>query len=348
MADAPFSFLPLGATIQTFKVNGINIVQGFENAEQQLAHNGPYFGETIGRIANRTSGARIQSLNGGKSYALAANDRGNNLHGGLDGWGKRTWKGPEPVGTRAIPGVDNLEGGESVAFTLISDDGDQGFPGTVEARVVYTTGTQRGAENGKDVTVLGIEYEAKVLDSSPADETAVNMTNHSYFNLAGCPHAQTYDGTTVTLATNQHLPIDDTSIPTGGPVPFPAFDTSKPFTLTATGPDVDHCFTLAEDPSSVPLDTRSQPLRRNLAAHHPSTGIHLEVLSTEPSFQFYTGKHIDVPAVGNLPARGSNSAFCCEPSRWVNAVNTPEWKNQVLLKKGQTYGARIVYRGWSE
>lgn len=345
MADAPFSFFPLGATIQTFKVNGINIVQGFENEDQQVQYNKPFFGETIGRIANRTSGAKLDSLNG-KTYTLAANDRGNALHGGVKGWGKRTWNGPTPVRTASIPGIDNLEGGESVAFTLTSEDGDEGFPGTVEARIVYTTGVQRGAEGGKDVNVLGIDYEAKLVDG--ADETAINMTNHSYFNPAGCPDTATYDGTTVTLATNQHLPVDATAIPTGGPVPYPDFDPSKPFTMTANGPDVDHCFCVVTDPASVPLDTRTGPLNRNLISHHAGTGVHLEVLSTEPAFQFYTGAGINVPAVGDLPARGARSAFCCEPSRWINAANTPEWKNMVLLKKGETYGARIVYRGWSD
>lgn len=345
MADAAFTFLPLGASIQTFKVNGVNIVQGFENEEQHEKYNDPYFGETIGRVANRTKGAQLDSFNG-KTYPLAANDRGNSLHGGIKGWGKRRWNGPTPVGTSSIPGIDNLEGGESVAFTLTSEDGDEGYPGTVEVRVIYTTGIQRGAEGGKDVNVLGIEYEAKLVDG--ADETAINMTNHSYFNLAGCPDAATYDGTTVTLATNQHLPIDAGAIPTGNPVPYPDFDLSKPFSMTTDGPFVDHCFCLATDPAAVPIDTRASPLNSNLIAHHPGTGIHLEVLSTEPAFQFYTGIGINVPAVGNLPARKPNSAFCCEPSRWINAANTPEWKNMVLLKKGETYGARIVYRGWSD
>jgi aldose 1-epimerase len=85
-----------------------------------------------------------------------------------------------------------------------------------------------------------------------------------------------------------------------------------------------------------------------MAAYHPKTGIHLEVLSTEPSFQFYTGDFTNVPAVEGLSAKGPRSAFCCEPGRWVNAVNVPEWKNMSLLKKGETYGSRIVYKAWSD
>jgi aldose 1-epimerase len=345
MADAPFSFVPHGATIQTFKIKGINIVQGFDTQDQYIEYNKPFFGETVGRVANRLKGAQLDSVDG-KTWPLPANDRTNSLHGGFKGWGKQIWSGPKPVGTRDVPGVQGLEGGESVEFTLTSKDGDEGYPGTVEARIVYTTGIQRGAEDGKDVTVLGIDYEAKLVDG--AEETAINLTNHSYFNLAGCPDATTFEGTTITLATNNHLPVDELAIPKSGPTPFPDLDTSKPFTMTSKGPDVDHCFTLTDSPGSVPIDTRHQPLARNLIAHHPGTGIHLEVLSTEPSFQFYTGHGTNVPAVGNIPARGPRSAFCCEPGRWVNAANVPEWKSMSLLKKGETYGARIVYRGWAD
>jgi aldose 1-epimerase len=176
MADAPFAFLPLGAILQTFLVKGVNIVQGFPTQDLYVKHNDPYFGETIGRVANRIKDAKLDSLNGGKSYALAANNGPNNLHGGVVGWGKRIWHGPVPVGVRQIPGVEGLKGGESVEFSLVSEDGDEGFPGTVEAKVIYTAGTQ--SVSGKDVTVLGIEYEAKLVGG--ADETVINMTNHSY------------------------------------------------------------------------------------------------------------------------------------------------------------------------
>src|SRR3569833_3465179 len=148
MTDAPFTFLPLGAILQEFLVDGVNIVQAFPTAELYEKHNGPYFGETIGRVANRISNAKLNSLNGGKSYALVANNGPNNLHGGDVGWGKKTWDGPTPVGQRQIPGVDGLEGGESVKFSLRSEDGDEGFPGTVDATVVYTAGTLTGGGGG--------------------------------------------------------------------------------------------------------------------------------------------------------------------------------------------------------
>lgn len=175
MTDAPVTFLPLGAIIQELRVGGLNIVQGFPEQAQYQSHNAPYFGETIGRVANRISGARLNKVNG-EQYALAANNGPNNLHGGVIGWGKKIWNGPVPVGVREIPGVEGpVEGGESVKFSLVSPDGDEGFPGTVEASVVYTVGKQ--TQEGKEVIVLAMEYEAELVGG--ADETVINMTNHS-------------------------------------------------------------------------------------------------------------------------------------------------------------------------
>ena len=175
MADSSFQFITLGAILQSFRVKGINIVQGFPTQDLYVKHNDPYFGETIGRVANRIKDAKLTSLNGGQTYSLAANNGAHNLHGGVVGWGKREWNGPVHVGVRSIPGVEGLKGGESVEFTITSEDGDEGFPGEVKAKVIYTAGTQ--TVDGKEVTVLGIEYEAKLV--SGAEETPINMTNHS-------------------------------------------------------------------------------------------------------------------------------------------------------------------------
>lgn len=177
MSDAAVAFLPLGAIIQSIHVGDVDIVQGFPSQSLYESHNDPFFGETIGRVANRIGDATLKSLNGGKSYKLAANNGANNLHGGVVGWGKKIWDGPTPIGQKPVPGLKGgLEGGESVKFKLMSPDGDEGFPGTVEATVVYTTGKQ--AQDGKEVLVLGIEYEAELVGD--ADETVINMTNHSY------------------------------------------------------------------------------------------------------------------------------------------------------------------------
>jgi aldose 1-epimerase len=144
------------------------------------------------------------------------------------------------------------------------------------------------------------------------------------------------------------LPVDDGGIPTGGPAVYKGIEPSKSFTLGVAEPDVDDCFVFDAPPNSCPIDTRDQSLKKLVTASHPRTNIHLEVYSTEPAFQFYTGKYIDVPSVEELPARGARSGFCVESSRFVNAANVDEWKGQVLLKKGEVYGSRTVYRAWSD
>lgn len=158
-----FTFLPLGAIIQEFKINGRNIVQGFPTAELYKKHNAPFFGETIGRIANRVSNAKINDLNG-KSYPLAANNGPNALHGGVNGWGKRDFEGPIKV---------DRNGKEAVLFKYVSVDGEEGYPGTVEVRVWYVQEKTDGKE------VLHIEFEAELIGNE-IDETAVNITNHRY------------------------------------------------------------------------------------------------------------------------------------------------------------------------
>lgn len=180
-SEEPVQFLSLGAIIQSLHVGGINIVQGFPSQSLYESHNDPFFGETIGRVANRISNARLDSLNNGKSYSLAANNGPNNLHGGVVGWGKKIWEGPTPVGVKRIPGDigNNVEGGESVKFRLVSPDGDEGFPGEVEASVVYTVAKSK-TESGKEVVLLGIEYEAELKKDGDVEETVINMTNHSY------------------------------------------------------------------------------------------------------------------------------------------------------------------------
>ncbi|KAH6682487.1 putative bifunctional protein gal10 [Halenospora varia] len=345
ITPAPFQFLPLGAIIQAFIVGKTNIVQAFPKQSLYESHNAPFFGETIGRVANRIKGAKIDSLNG-KSYTLAANNGVNALHGGVKGWGKRVWEGPKLIGIKSIEGLEGgkLEGGETVMFTLRSEDGDEGYPGTVDASVTYTAGTQKTAD-GKEVRVLGIEYVVELVGGD-VEETVVNVTNHSYFNLSGNP---TIEGTEVSLCSNEYLPVDDGGIPTDGPKPYAGVEANKTFTLGAEEPDIDDCFIV--DPSkasSIPLDTRSSPLTKLVTAYHPQTRIHLEVLSTEPAFQFYTGKYIEVPEVEGVAARGKRAGFCVEPSRYVNAINVPEWRAQVLLKKGEKYASRVVYRGWSD
>jgi aldose 1-epimerase len=175
MADKVFSdsftFLPQGAIIQEFKVGGRNIAQGFPSAASYKSEHSPFFGETIGRVANRVSGAKIDSLNG-KSYALAANNGPNSLHGGVAGWGKRDFEGPIPV---------QRNGREAVLFKYLSKDGEEGYPGTVELRTWYIAGLVK--DEGVEKTSLEIEYEVELVGDE-VEETAVAVTNHRYVRIA--------------------------------------------------------------------------------------------------------------------------------------------------------------------
>ena len=156
--------------------------------------------------------------------------------------------------------------------------------------------------------------------------------------------AATIESTQVSLGTDQYLPIDSTGIPDGRITSYSGTD--KPFILRAEEPDIDDCFVIDPDFANIPIDTRPRPLKMLAKLFHPDTGLNLEVHSTEPAFQFYTGKYIDVPAVEGSPARGPRSGLCIEPSRYVNAPNVPEWRNMSLLRKGQTWGAKNVYKAW--
>jgi aldose 1-epimerase len=164
-----------------------------------------------------------------------------------------------------------------------------------------------------------------------------------YFNLTGKP---TIDGTEVSLCTAEYLAVDDGGIPTSTTLAsYPGVTPNATFTLGAVEPDIDDCFVVSP---SCPLDTRSSPLTKLVTAYHPESKIHLEVFSTEPAFQFYTGKYIDVAAAEGAPARGARAGFCVEPSRFVDAINKDEWRAQVVLGKGEIYGSRVVYKGWCD
>lgn len=168
-AESAFTFIPRGASIQEFRVAGHNLVQNFPEAALYASVPHPYIGETIGRTTNRIKGAVIHNLNG-KTYKLNANNGENNLHGGVVGWGSREWDGPKAVSKR---------GKEGVMFRYLSPDGEEGFPGTVEARVWYVAGMEEGK------TVLEVEYEVELVGDE-CEETVVGITNHRYLPTISC------------------------------------------------------------------------------------------------------------------------------------------------------------------
>ncbi|KAJ5110772.1 hypothetical protein N7532_001307 [Penicillium argentinense] len=328
-AQAEFTFLPLGAIIQEFRVGGHNIVRGFATTDHYLQPYNPYYGATIGRVANRIKDGIIQNLNG-REYKLAQNNGPNALHGGKEGWNRREFDGPHTV---------QRHGRDALLFKYRDQDGEEGYPGTIEVRLWYTASKEGDGDEAK--TVLMAEYEVEFVGDE-CEETVVNITNHSYFNISGGP---TNAGTVAQLATDDYLPIDRNGIPTGGLGKFER-DVTQPFILEPTEGHIDDVFVVETDPSKIPLDTRPLPLRRLAQFSHPDTGLHLEVHSTEPAFQFYTGKYTNVPSIDGAPAQGEGSSFCVEPSRYVNAINVPEWRNMVVLKRGQVFGCTNVYKSW--
>lgn len=170
------------------------------------------------------------------------------------------------------------------------------------------------------------------------------ITNHnSYFNLSG---SDTTEGTECTLSTTKYLPVDEHSIPRGLIDDCTTVQANTPFVLGKDDPTFDHCFTMDTNAANIPLDTRSRDPAKLVAFYHPGSKIHLDIYSTEPAFQFYTGQFVDVPASHGMPARGARSGFCIEPSRYINAINEPEWRSQVLLKQGSIWGAKTVYKAW--
>ena len=158
-------FSTLAAIIQEFNVDGQNIVQGFTKKEYYEKYNAPWFGATIGRVANRIKNGVIGNLNG-REYKLETNNAPNALHGGSRGFGRLEFEGPTII---------KRDGKDALLYTYLSPDGDQGYPGTLELRVYYVVSEE--VEDGIPRSILNIEYEAELVGDE-VEETVINITNH--------------------------------------------------------------------------------------------------------------------------------------------------------------------------
>ncbi|KAK6543198.1 hypothetical protein TWF694_007104 [Orbilia ellipsospora] len=287
------------------------------------------------RVANRLANGEIKDIpHEGDTHPLPVNNGPNTLHGGISGWDKKHWQGP----VKTYLG----DGSESLLYSYHSPHLDEQFPGALDVTVRYTIKDEK--QDGTDVSVLVIEYTAQLSEDSPEGWAVVSMTNHSYFHIGD---KTTIEGTQVTITNNTNIETNEVDIPTGKFKQFPGIESGKPFDLGPEEPDIDHGFALTTDVANVPLDTRSLEESTCIKFYHPSTGINLVVSSTEPAFQFYTGKYIDSPArADGTPAFSKRAGFCVEPARYTNAANMPEWKNMVLLQKGGTYGSKTTWRAW--
>jgi aldose 1-epimerase len=319
--------LTYGATLQSLVApdrdgRPADVLLGYDELASYEDHPN-YFGVTVGRYANRIAGGRF-ALDG-KSYQLPLNDKTNSLHGGGKGFDKQLWR---VVSTKDGPSAN-------VVLALISPDGDSGYPGQLDITVTYSLDEQ-GA--------LTIAYDAKT--SKP---TVLNMTNHAIFNLSGEGSPTGANFHRLTIPAQTYTPVDAQLIPTGErrPVAGGVFDFRQPRIVAdgmrdgrdeqiRFGRGYDHNFALDKGPTAQP----------ELAARleDPASGRVLEVLSTEPGLQFYTGNFLDGTFVGkggHVYRMGDGIAL--EPQKFPDAPNQPAFAS-ARVDPGKPYRHVMIYR----
>jgi aldose 1-epimerase len=294
-----------------------DVVLGYDTLADYIKDS-PYFGCLVGRYGNRIAKGKF-TLNG-QQYTLATNNGPNALHGGLKGFDKVVWAA-KPCATAE---------GQALELKYVSKDGEEGYPGTLSVTALYTL-TEENA--------LRLEYTA-----ATDKDTVVNLTQHTYFNLAGKGDILGHE---VYLNADRFTPVDSTLIPVGElrPVLGTPFDFNKPTAIGARinqtdeqlkfGGGYDHNWVITKPMGQLGLMAR---------VYEPTTGRVLEVLSTEPGLQFYTGNFLD----GKLKGKGGwvyqfRNAFCLEPQHYPDSPNQPNFPS-VVLKPGQVYKNTILYR----
>jgi aldose 1-epimerase len=297
-----------------------DVVLGYDNLDAYVKNNSPYFGALIGRYGNRIGKGRF-TLNG-VEYKLATNNGENHLHGGVKGFDKVVWSA-RPLPTKAGPALE---------LTYQSRDGEEGYPGHLTVRVVYT---------------LTNNNELKLDYSATTDkDTVVNLTHHSYFNLAGQGEGDILSHQLMINAT-RFTPVDEGLIPTGElkSVKGTPFDFTQPTAIgarisaadeqLARGKGYDHNFA---------LDGPAGGLRLAARVLEQTTGRTMEVWTTEPGLQFYSGNFLD----GTITGKGGKVynqryGFCLETQHFPDSPNKPNFPSTVL-RKGGRYHTATVYR----
>lgn len=318
--------IALGAAIQALSVpdregKSADVVLGYDSPARYMTEP-QYFGVTVGRYANRIAKGRF-TLDG-KTYQLATNDGPNHLHGGTLGFDRALWR------------IDAVESGATARVVLshISPDGDEGYPGTLRASAAYALGEDNE---------LSIEYTA-----TTDKPTIVNITNHAYFNLAGEASGQDILGHHLMLAADAFTPVDATLIPTGErrSVAGTPFDFRTPQAIGARirdasseqlrrGRGYDHNFIVNGDVGTLRLAARLE---------EPGSGRVLELHTTAPGLQLYTGNFLDGTIVGKSGRLYRQSdGVCLEPQVFPDAPNQPAFLS-ARLDPGQTYVHSIRLR----
>jgi aldose 1-epimerase len=291
-----------------------DVVLGYDSLDGYLAK-GPYFGAIIGRYGNRIAGGKF-TLDG-KTYSIPPNDGPNALHGGPRGFDKVVWK------AKQIP--------HGIELSHVSPDGDQGFPGTLTAAVRYTL-------SGKD---LKIEYSA-----TTDNNTVLNLTNHSYFNLAGQGNGDILKHE-MKLNAGRFTPVNDVLIPTGelATVKDTPFDFRKSTAVGARINDDNEQLRRGKgyDHNWV-LDSGGGKLAEAAEVYEPTTGRVMQVWTDQPGVQFYTGNFLDGTITGkDGKVYQQRSALCLETQHFPDSPNHPNFPS-TELKPGQKYHTVTIYR----
>jgi aldose 1-epimerase len=290
-----------------------NVNLGFPHLEGYLQRH-PYFGATVGRYCNRIAGGRF-TLDG-KSFMLATNNGPNHLHGGLMGFDRQMWRAEEIQSPHSV----------GVRFSRRSPDGEERYPGNLDAAVTYslTSGNE-----------LKIEFTATADAPTP-----VNLTNHNYWNLAGAGTGTILDHE-LTLAADKYLPVDSGLIPTGElatvegtPLDFrtPRRIGERLRQIQADPVGYDHCFVLRSQNGSLALAARVK---------EPKSGRVMEVHTTQPGIQFYSGNFLDGSAGSGGYAQ--YAGFCLETQHYPDSPNRPSFPT-TILKPGEKYAQTTVHR----
>lgn len=311
------AIITYGGRIQSLKTRDksgklADVVTGFDTLDGYLKPN-PYFGAIVGRYANRIAGGTF-TLNG-KAYTLAKNNGQNALHGGVKGFDKQVWTAAESAGT--------------LLLTYMSKDGEEGYPGTLTARVTYTL---------SDANELRIEYVA-----TTDKDTHVNLTNHAYFNLAGGGDILKHE---LKLNAGRYTPVDAGLIPTGklAEVKGTAFDFTKPMAIGARIAASDEQIKLGKgyDHNFVINRAGTGPVQA-AELYDPSSGRVMTVLTTEPGVQFYSGNFLDGSVVGRGGKYGPRAAMCLETQHFPDSPNKPAFPS-TIVKPGAPYRSTTIYK----
>lgn len=318
-SGAHASFLGYGATWQTMFVPNrrgefVDVVLGYDTLEEYQKYT-MFLGAVVGRVANRIKGARF-TLNGAE-YRLAANNNGNCLHGGNAGFDKKVWKAETD--------------GDSVIFSLTSPDGDENFPGSLSAVVIYSL---------SEDDALSIQY----LVNTDAD-TIQNLTNHAYFNLAGQGGGSIRDQV-LSIDADRFTRFDETIVPTGEIAPV--FGTPLDFTrpkpigrdLDAKSDGMDYAG--GYDHNFV-LNHKKGGLERVATASDPAGGVAMDVYTDQPGVQLFTAPDFS-HMVGKGGVRyGARPAFCLETQHFANAMEHPNFPS-IVLRAGEVFSSETIYR----